>query len=69
MTARYVLILCHSDGRREYFIHDTDDEAFGVGSRITIEGRCWDVVRPHIVWKRRESRVAPNVYDCEPCPE
>ena len=67
MIARYVLILCHSDGRREPFVHDADDEAFGVGSRIAIEGRCWEVLRPHVVWKRRQPLVARNVYECEPC--
>jgi hypothetical protein len=42
---------------------------FGVSSRVTIEGRCWHVLRPHVVWRGRRARVAPNTYDCEPCPE
>jgi len=69
VIARYVLILRHPDGRLEPYVHDADAEVFGVSSRVTIEGRCWDVLRPHVVWRGRRARVAPNTYDCEPCPE
>jgi hypothetical protein len=66
---RYVLILRHPDGRLEPYVHDADAEVFGVSSRVTIEGRCWHVLRPHVIWRGRRARVAPNTYDCEPSPE
>ena len=69
MLARYVLILRHPDGRREPYVHDADAEVFGVGSRVTIEGRCWRVLCPHVIWKGRRSVVSPNTFDCEPCPD
>ena len=65
MIARYVLILRHPDGWLEPYVHDADAEVFGVSSRVTIEGRCWHVLRPHVVWRGRRARVAPNTYDCE----
>jgi hypothetical protein len=69
VIARYVLILRHPDGRREPYVHDANAEAFGVGSQVTIEGRCWQVMRPHVIWRGRKPLLAPNTYDCEPCRE
>jgi hypothetical protein len=69
VITRYVLILNHPDGRREPYVHDADDEVFGVSSRITVAGRCWHVSRPHAIRRGRRTLGAVNTYDCEPCPE
>ena len=69
MIARYVLILRYPDGRREPYVHDADAEVFGVSSRVTIEGRCWHVLGPHVIWRGRRAGMAATIYDCEPCPE
>jgi hypothetical protein len=67
VIARYILILRHPDGRLEPYVHDVNAEVFAVGSRLMIEGQCWQVLRPHVIWRGSRPVVARNTYDCGPC--